>query len=39
MGMKKVDALSQEDLVYKILDQQAEDIVAASAVEKKEEGI
>ena len=35
MGMKKVDALSQEDLVYKILDQQAEDIVAASAVEKK----
>ncbi len=35
MGMKKVDALSQEDLVYKILDQQAEDIVATSAVEKK----
>ncbi len=35
MGMKKVDALSQEDLVYKIRDQQAEDIVAASAVEKK----
>ncbi len=35
MGIKKVDALQQEDLVYKILDQQAIDLAAASTVEKK----
>ncbi|MCM1504471.1 MAG: transcription termination factor Rho [Muribaculum sp.] len=35
MGIKKVDALQQEDLVYKILDQQAADFAATSAVEKK----
>ncbi len=35
MGIKKVDALQQEDLVYKILDQQATDFAATSAIEKK----
>ena len=35
MGIKKVDALQQEDLVYKILDQQAIDLAAASTVGKK----
>lgn len=35
MGIKKVDSLQQEDLVYKILDQQASDFAATSSVEKK----
>ncbi len=35
MGIKKVDTLQQEDLVYKILDQQATDFAATSSVEKK----
>ena len=35
MGIKKVDSLQQEELVYKILDQQASDFAATSSVEKK----
>ncbi|MCM1225560.1 MAG: Rho termination factor N-terminal domain-containing protein, partial [Lachnospiraceae bacterium] len=35
MGIKKVESLQQEDLVYKILDQQATDFAATSSFEKK----
>lgn len=34
MGLKKVDALKKEDLVYKILDQQAIDIAGQKMAAK-----
>ena len=37
MGLKKVDALKKEDLIYKILDQQAIDIAGKKMAAKAEE--
>lgn len=35
MGMSKINGLSQQDLVYQILDEQAINAAAASSAEKK----
>ena len=35
MGLKKVDTIAKDDLIYKILDQQAINVATSSAAEKK----